>query len=286
MIIPVPAETRGPELPLDIVGQIFTYLDINECYGYTHVVRSVAVRRRIRKMWVACTRFHTVTDSKTDRKVHYANGTVHRIGQPAIEGPGGSYRYVEYGQLHREGGEPALHDHGAESKSEWWVRGRMRHGEADDQFSRTRGTDTRMWLRNGLLHRLTGPALIVATDHEAWYREGKLHREDGPARIFQGIEEWWRNGREHRDGGPAFSFPGGCFWYQNGEFHRDDGPADVSDTAQSWYRHGRLHREDGPAVVYTDGLECWYLNGVFVKQTYSQGDSERSALVAHGASDA
>jgi len=32
--------------------------------------------------------------------------------------------------------------------------------------------------------------------------------------------------------------------------------------AKIWRLNGSLHREDGPAIVFKDGSEYWYLNGV------------------------
>lgn len=46
------------------------------------------------------------------------------------------------------------------------------------------------------------------------------------------------------------------------QLHREDGPAIIyPDGTQEWYRNGVLHRGDGPAVVHPDGKEEWYRNG-------------------------
>jgi hypothetical protein len=46
------------------------------------------------------------------------------------------------------------------------------------------------------------------------------------------------------------------------EPHREDGPAVIfSDGKQFWYRDGMYHRDDGPAIIYPDGTQKWYLNG-------------------------
>lgn len=50
-----------------------------------------------------------------------------------------------------------------------------------------------MWYKNGVLHRLDGPAVII-WDHngikieENWYKDGKLHRLDGPA--IRHVRRW------------------------------------------------------------------------------------------------
>ena len=50
------------------------------------------------------------------------------------------------------------------------------------------------WYENGLLHRLDGPAAIFFNGHIEWRTEGKLHREDGPAVVSaSGNKQWWLN---------------------------------------------------------------------------------------------
>jgi hypothetical protein len=44
------------------------------------------------------------------------------------------------------------------------------------------------------------------SDRRVWWvnKEGLLHRLDGPAREWtDGSKEWWVNGKQHRLGGPA-----------------------------------------------------------------------------------
>lgn len=41
------------------------------------------------------------------------------------------------------------------------------------------------WYKNGLYHRVDGPALEYSNGDKYWFVEGELHREDGPA-----IEEY------------------------------------------------------------------------------------------------
>lgn len=43
-----------------------------------------------------------------------------------------------------------------------------------------------------------------------WYKDGNLHREDGPAvQRADGGKEWWIKGKCHRIDGPAVIFPSG-----------------------------------------------------------------------------
>lgn len=42
----------------------------------------------------------------------------------------------------------------------------------------------------------------------------------------------------------------------------------VDNDVTRWFKEDTevLHRENGPAVVYKDGTECWYLNGVWMTE--------------------
>ena len=57
----------------------------------------------------------------------------------------------------------------------------------------------------------------------------------------------------------------GAVIYRNaaGEYHRTAGPAVVyCNGEQHWYQNGVPHREDGPAIERPDGSRVWYLNNV------------------------
>lgn len=99
---------------------------------------------------------------------------------------------------------------------------------------------------------------------KVWFRDGKLHRDDGPAvECANGDKFWYRNGQLHRDDGPAVeSSNGDNEWYHDGRRHRENGPAiERADGTKNWYRKGKLHRDDGPAIQYPDGQEIWFRNG-------------------------
>lgn len=102
----------------------------------------------------------------------------------------------------------------------------------------------KFWYKHGDLHRENGPAQIIGSE-QSWYRNDSLHREDGPARVDLASEdeEWWFNGRLHRDGGPALTY----------------------SFSKKWYKHGYLHNESGAAIVYTGGIQRWFLNGKEIK---------------------
>ena len=57
--------------------------------------------------------------------------------------------------------------------------------------------------------------------------------------------------------------------YRNhlGQFHRIHGPAVIySDGCEDWFQNGLLHREDGPAVIVNDGRKYWYFNNEFLTE--------------------
>jgi hypothetical protein len=53
--------------------------------------------------------------------------------------------------------------------------------------------------KNGSLHRIGGPAVIVNEKHQVWYVNGKLHREDGPAVIDGDFQKWYLNGEQYNE---------------------------------------------------------------------------------------
>ncbi len=67
----------------------------------------------------------------------------------------------------------------------------------------------------------------------------------------------------HSPVNPAVRFENGDYiWYLHGNIHRDNGPAYMRNGTVSYYKHGVLHREEGPAVIYPDGKQRWFVNGV------------------------
>ena len=47
-----------------------------------------------------------------------------------------------------------------------------------------------------------------------------------------------------------------------GEYHREDGPSIVyANGSEEWFLNGLSHREGGPAVVFPEGDNYWYLYG-------------------------
>lgn len=52
-----------------------------------------------------------------------------------------------------------------------------------------------------------------------WYRDGVVHRDDGPAIVsYDGAESWYQNGLRHRRGAPAITEPDGTKeWWRHGK---------------------------------------------------------------------
>jgi len=72
-------------------------------------------------------------------------------------------------------------------------------------------------------------------------KNGVFHRLDGPAvELSNGGKEWWLNGVLHRKGGPAVEHSGGDKqWWLNGDLHREGGPAvEDSDGDKEWWLNG------------------------------------------------
>jgi hypothetical protein len=162
---------------------------------------------------------------------------------------------------------------------------------ADDRPAITTSQGHYTWCREGLPHRLDGPAAVEfgvsgLERSREWFCHGMLHREDGPAREvidgdddarFVSAEVWYRHGRLHNMDGPAVVHRFSAAveepwaghdeeWYMNGLRHnRDGGPAKVTVFAEGtkkneWFSHGKRHRENGPAVDDRGDTE-WFLNG-------------------------
>jgi hypothetical protein len=50
--------------------------------------------------------------------------------------------------------------------------------------------------KNGILHRVDGPAIISRDGLKVWYLDGKLHNINGPAiETDDGYQKWYQNGQ-------------------------------------------------------------------------------------------
>lgn len=155
----------------------------------------------------------------------------------------------------------------AKGRVEYFTRDGVRHRIGGPAIIAINGS--KYWLQNGKYHREDGPAWDLRNGKQVWYIRGKLHREDGPAIIFpDGTMKYYLDNRLHRKDGPAAIYSDGRqVWYYHGRYHRIGGPAIISSPEISlyaqqtkWYRHGKLHRDDGPAWT-TRTRTYWFLNG-------------------------
>jgi hypothetical protein len=49
------------------------------------------------------------------------------------------------------------------------------------------------------------------------------------------------------------------------QLHRDEGPALIFNNGiEAWFQNGLQHRYDGPAETHPDGTQRWYIHGQFV----------------------
>jgi len=56
---------------------------------------------------------------------------------------------------------------------------------------------SKRWLKNGLLHRIDGPAIDFLDGYKEWWIDGRPHRMDGPAfENTDGTKYWYFNGKE------------------------------------------------------------------------------------------
>lgn len=52
-----------------------------------------------------------------------------------------------------------------------------------------------------------------------------------------------------------------------GQDHREGGPAVIYPNGdEEWYLNGLLHREDGPALVFSNGTKKWFRNHEFHRE--------------------
>ena len=57
--------------------------------------------------------------------------------------------------------------------------------------------ETYRWMIDGLLHRVSGPAVTWHDGIQEYWEKGRRHRLDGPAYVYPtGQKEYWIEGRE------------------------------------------------------------------------------------------
>lgn len=161
---------------------------------------------------------------------------LHRLDGPAVtvkdlKGNIVSFEWYRYGQLHREGDEPAYFEDDGSKQTEIWAT----YGEP---------------CRNDKPARVVTDLASGIVVEEIYYWRGHEHRYGGPARITRspetGVvtsEHWEVLGKADRHDGPSF-------------IKRDEHSGKA--LTEQWRQQGKLHRKDGPAVIYyspEDGSE-------------------------------
>lgn len=151
-----------------------------------------------------------------------------------------------------------------------------------------RSDGLKIWMYEGKLHRINGPAIIHLIykkgfrtkgdkwDYQnctkLWYLNGYSHRIGKPAKEFtSGTKIWYSNGKIHRENDPAIIKKNGDKeWYLNGLLHRENGPAVIEENLEIWFNKGKIHRNNGPAkIYYIDGKiasVAWYKNGFIYRE--------------------
>ena len=141
-------------------------------------------------------------------------------------------------------------------------------------------SDAKIWIKNGKLHRTSGPAKIKTNMNsrvEIWYNNGKFHRDDNlPAQLIYYIDShsneslqsshFFKNGKkikyiDHYEDTYQLKILD-----KNNNLHNEDGPAEIEYNSSgvetglcSYYYKGKRHRLDGPAYICKDHSNViWY----------------------------
>jgi len=62
------------------------------------------------------------------------------------------------------------------------------------------GRGSKWWYKNGVRHKIDGPAIVWLNGSKEWWINGKRHREDGPAvERNNGYKQWWITGTQYTE---------------------------------------------------------------------------------------
>ena len=142
-------------IPLDIVGNIVSFLDIlvDKCAPVLSSFAPVFSSREldlVKCTWVKHTSIVCGVLKSLDVKLWHCNGCLHRKGAPAVEWDNGDKHWYRNDRIHRDGG-PAIE-------------------------TRT----LKQWISNGKTHRADGPAVETVRDKQWWWRGVFLFSETFP----------------------------------------------------------------------------------------------------------
>jgi len=140
-----------------------------------------------------------------------------------------------------------------------------------ENFKTDEGQTVCAWSINNVITRDAGPAITMeggGIDAEMWVRDGLLHRADGPAIVFtianqSTIEKWYIEGTaKNAAGGPNIRRDQhGTVteeWLdENNLRHREGAPAVIvaaeNSISHSWYIHGEAPAEGVVSETYENG---------------------------------
>jgi hypothetical protein len=169
------------------IGEQLEYM---EQLGYDYQIRNGV------GMWLYQDKPHRAVGPTIDdglRKEYYHYGKKDRLDGPAVIDEFGNMTYYYNGTIHRDGDEPAYI-----------------------------GVDgTKKWYRFGMLHRLGGPAVLLADSTQIWMIDGKVSNLYGPAIVTRdGYQLWLQQGLLQSTGDePALVCPSGnAGWYDQGVY--------------------------------------------------------------------
>jgi hypothetical protein len=116
---------------------------------------------------------------------------------------------------------------------------------------------TKIWFKEGKIHREDGPASECPDGTRFWYKEGKLHREDGPAREYpDGRKIWHKKGKQHRKDGPAVEYPDGRKkWWIEGNHYSSEILSELINSSIYLGKEKGLHDLEWLRFLTEEGIE-------------------------------
>jgi hypothetical protein len=113
-----------------------------------------------------------------------------------------------------------------------------------------------IYIRDGLVHRMDGPAVIIGEEGQFDFGSGLLYQDNGPAEL------WFKNGKLHRNGAPAINSRDKVY-FENGLIHREAhlGPAAICERGNVWCENGLKHNPHGYAETVKNGKDTYWLDG-------------------------
>jgi hypothetical protein len=97
-----------------------------------------------------------------DRTVYYYGKKIHRKDKPAVIFTNGRKEWYKHGKLHRKGAPAVLDKHGEE-----WFHNGKRHRKGLPAITTKIGD--KYYYHKNQLHRLSGPAVILANENNIKY---------------------------------------------------------------------------------------------------------------------